>query len=94
MSETCYSGQLNDTDVDAPCNTQHVARRVIGVWAVQFVFTTTWIEEQAAYYAADCTDPTLQDPVCGTHCGDSIIRRNHLTLQFLFRIISFCSFNI
>ena len=92
MSETCYSvhsGQLNATDIDAPCGLKNDTNPYTtccakGDWCMgSSICFYNDTDGGTGYYAADCTDPTLEDPVCGTRCGkgtgESIVRRNQLT---------------
>ena len=78
MSEKCYSlhsGRFKVADNDTACgpkNDTHLytACCVKGDWCMgNSICHYNNVNGGTGYYAADCTDPTLQHPACGTRCG-------------------------
>ncbi|KAJ9311111.1 hypothetical protein DTO271D3_8600 [Paecilomyces variotii] len=70
-----HSGTIQRISVDVPCgrtNSTHpyVTCCVAGDYCLSnSICEHVSTDGTKGYYNADCTDPTLQDPACGTRCG-------------------------
>lgn len=78
IDNTCYGmheSKITHILIDLPCGipnstNPHVTCCVNGDYCLSNSLCTHIAPDGSHnYYNADCTDPTLEDPICGTRCG-------------------------
>ncbi|KAB8071635.1 hypothetical protein BDV29DRAFT_178832 [Aspergillus leporis] len=95
---TLHGGRIQPNfEVDAPCGVTnsthpHVPCCVKGDYCMSNGICH-FINQKGGrgYYAADCTDPTLQDPACMTRCGGHYL--SDLTYDETTGLWACCSYN-